>query len=277
MGNINNMLSERHIGKRGMYSDHARLEISENIHFHWRDHRLVMEISDFESMCKMFKKAQTKWLALNKPTSSEVPYKNVDILDEQDLINSGYHSTRMAVEEQDDGTIHIHYRDLRMHFKPADFIIFAQQVETSLLQYNKLKATDVILADLTYHPVVNKYIQWLKEYDVCEKYKEEVITNMLEIKYIEAHPSDSLIRLNGLPKIFPGTPSEEQDKNYLISICESFKKYGYADGPFKYQYIRIYKQSDGILYVKDSHRFACLLHLGITHGQAIIIDSESEW
>ena len=278
MGKIREILAERRIGKRGMYSDHARLELSENIHLHWRDLRLAMSPADFEILKDMFVNAFAKYEGMGKPEQSETPYEVVVGLNEQDLTDAGYHSDRLGVEEQDDGSIHVHYRDLRMHMKPANFMVFAQQLWLSYLQYSKLKVSKVDLAKVTYHPVVDRYLEWLDQEHSNKDYPaNNVFLHHLLIKYKESHPSDNVSRPDGLPKNYPGNVSETEDLVYLYVLHISLERYGYAKGPFAYQYMRVYKQKDGSLYVKDSRRLACLLHLGYKYIDAVVVDAESGW
>lgn len=280
MGKISEILAERRIGKRGMYSDHARLELSENIHLHWRDLRLAMSPADFEIFKDMVVNAFAKYEELGKPAQSEKPYEVVVGLCEKDLTDEGYHSDRLGVEEQEDGSIHAHYRDFRMHFKPADFMVFAQQLWLAYLQYNKLKVTKVDLSKVTYHPVVDKFLRLLEEDDrddVQVPNFRDSISYFLLIKDAETHPSEDNSRPDGLPKQFPGEVDVWVNSIYLVSLSRSLKEYGYAKGPFAFQYLRVYKQKDGSLYVKDSHRLACLIHLGYKEIEAVVVDAESGW
>lgn len=282
MGKIKDILAERRIGTRGMYGDHARLELMENIHFHWRDSRFVMTPQDFAALRQMFNDAYEKLIEAGSPESCDW----FSVLAEQNLQDNGYHATRLGVEEEEDNTIHLHYRDLRMHFKPADFMILAQHMWLAYLQYNRTHAVEINIEDLTYHPIVDIYIGWLEaetREDLDTKTASQTkpvipsVAALVYIKHIETHSGKPLARPNGLPDWFPNTVDEEDDRLHLRSLLKSIELFGYAEGPYTYQYIRIYRQKDGSLYVKDSHRLACLKYLGYDKIKAVIVDEESGW
>lgn len=281
-GHIDKILAERQIGKRGLYSNHARLEISENIHFHYRDSRLVLTPETMEVLGKMFGSAVKKWNELGRPEIGPNPYEQVDTLAESPLPDEGHHASRFGVEEEKDGTIHIHHRDLRIHLKPADFLFFAREMQTAYLQYCRHHATDVSIKSLKYHQVVDKYVQILSDYDKTgEKIDIDRITEVdgfLTIKNLGSmSPSLGTKRPNGLPDDVPRNIPENMNRLYLLRLYESIKKHGYAKGPYQYQYIRIYGDRNGILTVKDSHRLACLIHLGYDKVKAVVVAAESGW
>ncbi len=275
MGAIKDILAERHIGEHGLYNDHARIEISENIHFHWRDSRLVMSADDFEILSKIFSDAYKAYEEAGKPVQGKNPYKDFTVFAEEHLTDTGFHSNRLGLEEEEDGSIHLHYRDLRLHLKPADFLILAQQMWLAYLQYNKQNWTSVSLDSLAYHPVVSSYITTLSNQKYVHRTNESV-DSVLRCKWHECHGTD-IKRPNGLPKDFPGSIPEYEDEEHLLNLLNSIKIYGYAKGPYRYQLMRVYKQKDGTLYAKDSHRLACLLYLGYEEAEVLVVNEESGW
>ena len=171
---------------------------------------------------------------------------------------------------------------MRIHLKPADFLLFVNEIRTAGLQYNKYRAKNINIKQISYHPVVDKYIEILKEYDTNgDKFdisRSGEIDSFLTIKEIGVRsPSLGLKRPNGLPTDVPGKIPDKLDTLHLLKTYESFKKYGYAQGPYQYNYIRIYLEKDGTIKAKDSHRLACLLHLGYSDIKAMVVESESGW
>ncbi len=283
MGLIKEILAERHIGKRGLYSSHARVEISEAIHFHFREWRTIMSPEDFEILSKIFAKAYKAYEEAGKPEQGENPYKDFTVFAEENLKDEGYHATRLGIEEEEDSTIHMHFRDTRLHLKPADFLILAQQMWLAYLQYNRLHKEEIYLAELDYHPVVDEYMKELEKeledepFSHMEEDYDDVIKNHIACKMCATQSLGAVKRPDGLPDNFPGSVKEEDDICYLLSLWASIKRDGYAEGPYKYQLMRVYKQKDGTLFAKDSHRMACLLHLGYKKVDVLIIEEESGW
>ena len=282
MGKIKEILSESIIGNKGLYNDHARLEINENIHFHYRDGRYVFTKDDFITLHDIFNEAYKKYESIEMPEST----KNMIGLSEKPLKDNGFHSNRLGCELNEDNTIHLHYRDLRLHFTIPDFRNFVETLFNAYLTLNVITSNNINLKDknIRFHPVVYEHIKELKKYDNNEYPKEDaddVIKYMITIKMIESHPINSknntIERKNGFPDKYPQQIPKTLDRKYLFSLYESIKKYGYASGLFNGQYITVYKEKDNHLYVKDSHRAACLLHLGYTNIKAVITEPQSGW
>lgn len=276
MGHIKSILSERQIGKERLYPSHARLEISECVHFHYRDLRFVMSSQEMEVWGKIFKEGLKKWEEMGQPEQGDNPYKGFTVLCEEHLPDEGYHANRLAIEEEEDGSIHTHYGALRTHLKPVDFLILAQQMWLAYLQYNKQHKTLISLGDLTYHPVVDDYVRILSNCEEDSHDKTSTIDFMLANKWCRSNDIGTK-RPNGLPEEFPGKIPEGRDVEYLFSLCRSIKEHGYASGPYKYQLVRVYIQKDGSLYAKDSHRLACLLHLNYEEVNVLVVNEESGW
>ncbi len=277
MGNIKEILSETVIGKRGIYNDHARLEIEENIHLHYRDGRYIFKKEDFLILSKLFSDAYQKYQEIGLPETTK---ENVQLANYG--IGQSIHNNRFGCELNHDNTVHTHYRDLRLHLNRPDFHILSDYFHIANLMLNVCQGELVNLTDqkIRLHPVVYLHIGRLKEYNNNKYAKEnpdDIIKYMLSIKRCESHPDSTIKRDNGLPENYPGKVPEELDKKYLFCIYECIKKYGYAEGPFYGQYINIYKESEYTWYIKDSHRVACLLYLNIINVKALITEPESGW
>lgn len=289
MGENINLLSERIIGNKGMDAG-TRLELHENVHFHYRDSRFVWGGKDFYNIAEMFEKAKQEFIRLGKPENSN----DAKLLAEVGLVDDGYHSNRLGCEltlDTGDNTIHIHYRDLRLHLKKADFLIFAETLYQGLLTLN---GTNRVLLNIAGPEIIkenggngnisipdiarNKYLSLLKEYDqgkyemVCA---EDVIKLYMETKFYERLGDKNIQRPNGLPDKYPGLIPEDIDNRYLYAVYESIKKHGYAEGPFYHEYIVAYKLNENKIYIIGAHRIASLIHLGYKEIMVTLVEPES--
>lgn len=279
MGNIKKVLNETIIGDDGLYDDHARLEIQEAIHFHFRDGRYILKKDNFLSLVKLFEEAYKKYKKLGMPEHT----KDMVTLSNSPL-TIPLHSNRIGSELDHTNTIHIHYRDLRLHLTLPDYRLFAENLHLGNIMLNLTKCEYIDMTDkkIRLHPVVNEHIKKLEKYDNNEYKKEQaesvVYYSMLIKEYVlYSDPSKKIERGSGLPTSYPGKTPTELDTKYLFSLYESIKKYGYAEGPFFGEYVIIYKENPSTFYVKDSHRIACLLHLGFTNIRALITEPDSGW
>ncbi len=277
MGNIKEILSETPIGKKGIYENHSRLEIEENIHLHYRDGRYIFKKEDFLNLVRLFNEAYQRYKAIGTPECMD---KMVQLAGGP--LGDSLHSNRLGCELGHDETIHIHYRDLRLHLNRPDFHIMAENLHIGNLMLNLIdsKNIDLTSKNIRIHPVVHQHIENLKKYDNGEYPKEnpdDIIRYVLDIKKIESHPNNDIKRPNGLPENYPGKIPPELDRKYLFCMYESIKKYGYAEAPFYGQYIIAYRENENTLYMKDSHRVSCLLHLKMTNIKALITEPESGW
>lgn len=277
MGNIKEILSETIFGKRGIYEDYARLEIEENIHFHYRDGRYIFNKEDFLTVAKVFIDALNKFIEIRTPESTK---EMVQL--SGNYLKESLHNNRLGCELNFDNTVHVHYRDLRLHLNRPDFHKMAENLHIANLMLNLQDSQPIDLKDkrIRLHPVVHEHNENLRKYDNMEYPKEnpeDVIKYLLAVKRYQSHPNNNIKRPNGFPSNYPAEIPKELNRKYLFSLYESIKKYGYAEAPFYGQYIIIYRENESVLYVKDSHRVACLLHLGITNIKALITEPESGW
>ncbi len=302
MGENINLLSERIIGNKGMDAG-TRLELHENVHFHYKDSRFVLGGKDFYNIAKMFEDGVKKFVEMGMPESCN----DAKLLAETNLRGidgnvDGYHSNRLGCELTSDGTIHIHYRDLRIHLKKTDFLIFANVIRQGLLTLNEANCvilplnnikddinnqkSGVFIPDiaiLKYLPLLKKYDEEIVEGKIEQVSAEDVIKLNMETKFYERLGDKNIQRPNGLNDLglYPGLIPEELDNRYLYSIYESIKKYGYAKGPFLNEYIIAYKldgvdrTDEGRIYIKDAHRIASLIHLGYKEIMVTLVDPEN--
>ena len=286
MGNIKKILSETIIGDKGLYDDHTRLEIQEAIHFHYRDGRYILKKEDFLSLFNLFNEAYKNYIKIGMPESTKemVTLANVPL-------TKSLHNNRFGIELDYTNTIHIHYRDLRLHLTIPDYHQQAESFNIGNIMLNLTKCEYVNITDkkIRLHPIAKHYIKLLEKYDNNEYTKEEpenlIYYYMLKKEY-ELHSEQNnetnksnikIDRSNGFPEKYPGKIPYNLNIRYLFSLYESIKQYGYSEGSFFGQYIIIYKENPETLYVKDSHRIACLLHLNYTNIRALITEPDLGW
>jgi len=285
MGHNIEMLNESAAQKGDDDVHSARLELEECIHFHTDAVRLVFTTEELLKMVDIFDNAKKEILGMGSPSFLKhmVSFGNV-VFGKPCL-----HNDRVAVEVTLDGTIHIHHKNLRLHFSQMDFYDFADSVMDAgkaLCQHLKTEI-DINGAGVVYHPVTENHIKLLHEY-VDGKYPKANAEDVTELKYkmrrYEVLPKgDSTVEADlqrptgRLPDKFPGDIPVELDRNYLFSLYESIVKWGYASGPFYGDFIPAYKYSDGRVYLKGAHRAAVLKVSGYTKINVMMSTPPTAW
>ena len=177
----------------------------------------------------------------------------------------------MALELCTDDTIHFHFDDMRLHIDPRTFIRLGLVFREGLQEYCKHNATVVKLSEVEYASIVdNSYLPFLDEYVSSNECKDSdnSLDVLLEHKRC-LRPEDEQRYSDGWLKSADGTECRARsvqltaiDKTHLFTLFESIKKYGYGEGPYKYDYIRAERKDDGKIYLTGAHRVACLIKLG---------------
>jgi len=262
MGKIRSILSEKEIGK-GFYSETARIEINESIHMHINENRFVWSKETFLKMVELFKQAEEQYYALGCPEATE----KMHLLSGVDLPKQLSHN-RIAVEQQKDSKIHVHYKDLRIHINEGDFYVFCETFDNAFLALSEDKKKTVEVSSLKYHPVVNEYIGWLLAY-------KEPVSNWKQLKRtilrFRSLVGDWGTRNLGFPEGYPGKIDREVQKEYLYALYKDVLKNGIQS------LIVCYKLDDGSLQVINSHRFAIVKFMELKLVDVIVLDKESNW
>jgi len=262
MGDIKHILSEKEIGK-GFYSETARIEINESIHLHIHEMRLVWNKETFLKMIELFKEAEMQYYSLGCPETTE----KMHLLSGVDLPKQLSHN-RIAVEKQLDGKCHIHFKDLRIHLGMGDLYVFCETFENAWLSVCMDHSEIVDIKDLKYHPVVDEYIEWLKEYkDTSEnwRYLKRVITKL------KSTVGDFAKRNLGFPEGFPVPIDPKVQRRYLYALYKDIIERD-IQSP-----IVCYRLKDGSLQVINSHRFAIEKFSGMSSINVVILMAESNW
>ena len=145
MGHIKNLywaskIPPRNVTPTGIWGD-----VCENIHLHFRNLRLEFD----EKEWALFRAAvHIIGMDVEKITSDTYPdWEPGDpnflvqvMVDETYKPHSAFHPNRLTIEEQRDGTFHIHYRDLRIHLAHEEFCEFARGMREAI---NHIEADDI--------------------------------------------------------------------------------------------------------------------------------------
>lgn len=272
MGKIKAILKEKEIGP-GFYDDSARLEIEECIHFHFNDLRLFLDKNTFLRLCSLFDEAKTKFFALGAPESTDKMHLLANTKLKESKIGN-----RLAVEIQEDGRVHIHYNQLRIHLTLGDLFVFFEVFEWASKNIPEDFVKELVFDECDYHEVVDEHIRTLKIYAEGGNGGITVSPDHLkrDINRTQSDCGDLSKRNFGLPPLFPKAYPRALDKLYLCALYEYLKKYGYAAGPFEGKYMVAY-DSPGKPYILNAHRLTVLKFLGYKSAKCFLVEKESNW
>ncbi len=263
MGKIKEIYSEKEIGP-GFYDRSSRLEIHEKIHFHLNEFRFIWDKETFLKMIELFKEAEMQYYALACPEETS----DMHLLAREDNFPKQLSHNRIAVEEQKDGKIHLHIKDLRIHLGIGDLYVFCETFDNAFLALSEDNKKIVEVSSLKYHPVVNEYIGCLLGY-------KEPISNWKQLKRtilrFRSLVGDWSKRNLGFPEGYPGKIDREVQKEYLYTLYKDVLKKG-IQSP-----IVCYKLDDGLLQVINSHRFAIVKFMELKLVDVIVVEKESNW
>lgn len=281
MGYNISILSEG-CGLPGLDHGHAfNLELEECIHFHLEDLRIVLTKQEFLAIADAFSKGEKFFRELGSPEISEKHYTLAGCR----LEGKRLQSDRLAVELTRDGTVHVHNKCLRIHMTQADFWIFADVLEESKYTLMRENITRIKIDDpkITIPSPVKEYLVMLENYTGGAS-PLDVKELSMQIRWYLSHPkgdktteADLQRPLGSLPPDWRyGSIPEELNRKYLYSLYESIKTWGYAKGPFFGEYMQAYRNSDNTIYLKGSHRVACLKKLNINEIDVFLTEPATD-
>lgn len=289
MGINLHILSERAVTQTLYYSHECHMETRECIHDHTEDFRMVYDKKDFLALSDHWIRARKKFdeLGQREPSVEHQGDLSYAVLEGQRL-----HHERAALEmtvggaDKDGGgdTIHFHYRHCRIHLTKCDFYRMHWLFTEAGKSYGKHYSSIIDLNDPKVRlrdTATDRYLKWLKEYEegLHPKAEADDFWDMfLDLKH-RTRPEEIQRPDGGFLKDVPRTRviDEEFDKRYTFTMLECIKKYGYGEGPFKYDYMRAeWVDHEGArrLELTGSHRSACLVHLGFTNIPVVITNGE---
>lgn len=132
MGKIDKILSKTELPDRDDHNCRVFVDCAENVHFHYREHRIVFSVNEFMQFAQAIidgvKNLNLEILNGYKesPDLKEAPTKILGGSQTESLVamndpkKSAYFNNEMQIEKQVDGygdVIHFHYRDYRAVFR----------------------------------------------------------------------------------------------------------------------------------------------------------------
>jgi len=288
MGHNLKLLGEEQVDQTLYYEHSCTLELRECFHDHFEDLRPVYTKEEFLAMSDHWIAARKKYDELGQPE----PEEQNATLNSFRLPGKRLHHERAALEftrggaDKDGGgdTFHFHYRHVRTHLSKRDFNILCDLWKQSDKAYAQdfaetidLNSDDVKIGQVA----IEEYIPYLQEYienqDIPRADPDKFWDMYLECKKL-IRPEDEQ-RVDG-GWLLDGDGNEVRsrsapndfNKQYLYTIYECIKKYGYGEGPFKYDYVHVQRLPDDTYLVRGSHRAACLTVLGYTEIPAVVIN-----
>lgn len=121
MGNVKNLIAEETLPDRQHYYAHLWSDLCENLHIHLRNIRLEFSKKEWQEFVKhlvaVYNEVE-KYKDYKENSGYQLmfktPFKNIKP-------KSDYYSNRFRVEDEHDGSVHIHYRDIRIHLTKEEY------------------------------------------------------------------------------------------------------------------------------------------------------------
>jgi hypothetical protein len=149
MGHIRKMLAMKKLPSRVITPNQIWTDLCEDVHLHYRNVRLDYSEKEFA----VFRAAIHQLGMAVEHVANENDYREGDpnfliqqIFNERLDADSDYYPNRCTIELQKDGTVHFHYRDLRLHFSDVEF-------ETIAKMFKKALAVMPVENEFPYHDV----------------------------------------------------------------------------------------------------------------------------
>jgi hypothetical protein len=288
MGYHLKMLAEEQVDQTLYYDHGCTLELRECIHDHFEDMRPVYTKDEFLAMSDHWIAARKKYDEMGHPEPEE---QNCTLHNFQ-LPGERLHHERTALEfarggaDRDGGgdTFHFHYRHVRTHLSKRDFNTLCdlwRQADKSYAQdfaeTVDLKSENVRLGQVATEQYIPDLQAYLKDETIPRANPDDFWDMYLKSKELirpeEQQRPDGGWLLDGEGnEVRTRVVPEDFNKRYLYTIYECINKYGYGEGPFKYDYVHVQRLPDDTYLVRGSHRVACLVVLGYTSIPAVVIN-----
>jgi len=280
------LLGEEQVHQTLYYEHSCTLELRECIHDHFEDMRPVYTKEEFLAMSDHWIEARKKYDEMGQP----VPEEQSATLHTFRLPGQRLHHERAALEftrggaDKDGGgdTFHFHYRHVRTHLSKRDFNVLCGLWRQSDKAYAQDFSETISLSQVKFGQVATDlYIPWLQEYIKNEEIPRANADDFWDMylkskKFIRPEEEQRaeggwLLDENGNEVRSRPVP-EDFNRAYLHTIYECIKKYGYGEGPFKYDYVHVQRLPDDTYLVRGSHRAAALKLLGYENISVLIIN-----
>ncbi|UCH92873.1 MAG: hypothetical protein JSV88_21610 [Candidatus Aminicenantes bacterium] len=149
MGAIKKILSKKELPDRELHNSRLFVDLSENVHIHHREFRLMFGVEEFFEFTDIIKRSARE---VKKYLKKHPEYKEMEVFDGL-LVAGGikqqttplqkspkphrskYFPNRLQIELQEEkviDSIHIHYRDYRLVMNFETFRVFAEGIKEAL-------------------------------------------------------------------------------------------------------------------------------------------------
>lgn len=155
MGEIKKILLQKDLPERELHNSRMFVDLSENVHIHFRELRLMFGVGEFLEFCSMLREGAGD---IKKYLKKNPDYREQEVFDgiligggaKRQLIPlqkspephaSTYFPNRLQIELQDESVIdaiHIHYRDYRLVMNITTFREFVEGMKEGLAQLDEI-------------------------------------------------------------------------------------------------------------------------------------------
>ena len=125
MGKIDKIYAKTTLPERDNHNSRVFVDVAENVHFHYREHRIVFSAEEFLAFAKAItegaeglkKMLNEGYKEMNGVDTHIVGGSQSEFLPLKEPKKSAYFDNRLQIEKQEEGygdIIHLHYRDYRL-------------------------------------------------------------------------------------------------------------------------------------------------------------------
>lgn len=140
MGSIKGVLALSDLSPRDITPNGIWVDVCENLHLHYRNIRLDFsqkEFSQFLCFLNQLHVSVNKIIESYKWKEGMPEFLVQAQINQSVAADSTYYPDRVSVELQRDNTVHLHYRDLRVHLSAEEFKQLSQAMLDASIQMNK--------------------------------------------------------------------------------------------------------------------------------------------
>ncbi len=140
MGEIKKLLAGGQLEPRVVEATRFFTDLCENVHIHYRNIRLdlsAVELAYWRSGILNMGMAMEKTIEKYNWREGDPNFLVMFDFNFPVSANSDYYPNRMSIELQRDNTVHVHYRDLRLHLTESEFMDMAKMFGEALERYRE--------------------------------------------------------------------------------------------------------------------------------------------
>ena len=121
MGNVKNLVANETLPTRDHYYSRLWVDLCENLHIHLRNIRIDLSKDEFDELVLFLNSAKSevdKFTDYKEQSGWQMMFRSPLRATDKD---SDYYPNRFRVEDEHDGSVHIHYRDIRIHLTRDEY------------------------------------------------------------------------------------------------------------------------------------------------------------